>query len=86
MGARVRRRNGLILYQPTHELTALAYSRVAIERMRSGAAMSLFQASQQASTMVSYVAKVRFLMLSHVDLGPRIDRQRQRQSMSVTAA
>ena len=49
------------LYQPTHELTVLAYSRVAIERMRSGAAMSLFQASQQASTMVSYVAKVRLL-------------------------
>ncbi len=41
------------LYQPTHELTVLAYSRVAIDRMRSGVAISLFQATQQAATMAS---------------------------------
>jgi hypothetical protein len=45
-----------VLYQPTHEPTVLAYSRVAIDRMRSGAAISLFQALQQASTRASYVA------------------------------
>jgi Transposase DDE domain group 1 len=34
------------LYQRTHEPAILAYSRVAIDRLRSGAAMSLFQALQ----------------------------------------
>ena len=62
MCTRTPRRKNSILYRPNlSELTVLAYSRVAIERMRSGAAMSLFQASQQASTMASYVAKVRLL-------------------------
>ena len=40
-------------YQPPYVVTALAHSRVQIEAMRSGVAMSLFQASQQASTMSS---------------------------------
>ena len=41
------------LYQPAYVVTSLAQSRVQIEAMRSGMAMSLFQASQQASTMSS---------------------------------
>jgi hypothetical protein len=41
------------LYQATHELTVLVYSRAAIDRIRAGAAMSLFQAIQQASTIAS---------------------------------
>jgi len=41
------------LYQPAYVVTAPAQSRVQMEAMRSGIAMSLFQASQQASTMFS---------------------------------
>ena len=44
------------LYQSTHELTGLVQSRVAMDRMRSGAAISLFHATQHASTISSYVA------------------------------
>ena len=43
----------ILLYQTTHELTVLVYSRVAMDRIRSGMAISLFHASQQASTMAS---------------------------------
>ena len=45
-----------VSYQPTHEVTVFAQSWEAIARIRSGAAMSLFQASQQASTIASYGA------------------------------
>ena len=48
-----RIRAQLSQYQPAYVVTALAYSRVQIEAMRSGIAMSSFQASQQASTMSS---------------------------------
>jgi len=41
----------LTLYQPPYEMTALAHSREAMDRMVSGAATRAFQASQQASTM-----------------------------------
>ena len=40
-----------VLYQTPYAVTALAYSRVAIERIRSGFAVRAFHASQQASTM-----------------------------------
>jgi hypothetical protein len=40
-------------YQPAYVVTSLAQSRLQIEAMRSGMAMSLFQASQQASTISS---------------------------------
>ena len=43
----------MLLYQPAYVVTALAHSRAPIEAMRSGMAMSLFHASQQASTMSS---------------------------------
>ena len=39
------------LYQPPYALTVLAHGRVAMEVMVSGAAVSAFQAWQQASTM-----------------------------------
>jgi hypothetical protein len=42
-----------VLYQPTHALTVLAQSRVVMERMRWGAAINLFHATQQASTIAS---------------------------------
>lgn len=41
------------LYQPPYAVTDCAHSRVQIEWMRSGVAMSLFQALQQASTISS---------------------------------
>lgn len=41
------------LYQPPYALTAIAHWRVAMLRMVSGAAVSMFQASQQAVTMAS---------------------------------
>jgi hypothetical protein len=43
-------------YQTTHEVTVFAQSRVAMGRIRAGAAMSLFHAIQHASTIASYVA------------------------------
>jgi len=41
------------LYQPPYPLTAVAQVRLVIEAMRFGSFISLFQASQQASTMAS---------------------------------
>jgi hypothetical protein len=41
------------LYQPPYVVTCFAHSRVQMEAMRPGMTMSLFQASQQASTMSS---------------------------------
>jgi hypothetical protein len=41
----------LLSYQQPCALTAFAQSRVAIDRIAEGVAMSLFQASQQAFTM-----------------------------------
>lgn len=46
-------------YQRRQGLTCSAQVRVAIDVIRSGWAMSLFQASQHASTMASYVSKTR---------------------------
>jgi hypothetical protein len=43
----------LVLYQRRQPLTCSAQSRVAMEVMRPGSAASLFEASQQASTMSS---------------------------------
>ena len=40
-------------YQPPYPLTAVAQVRLVIEAMRFGSFISLFQASQQASTMAS---------------------------------
>ena len=48
-------------YQATHVPTVLAQLRVAIDLIWAGAAISLFHASQQASTMASYVTKTRLL-------------------------
>ena len=47
------RYRGRDLYQRPHVLTVFAHSLVAIERMMSGAAVSAFQASQQASRIAS---------------------------------
>jgi hypothetical protein len=41
----------LVLYWPPYDMPASAHERVAIERILFGAAMSAFQASQQASTI-----------------------------------
>ena len=42
-----------VSYQRCHALTCVAQSLVAMEAIRPGSAVSLFQASQQASTMAS---------------------------------
>ena len=45
-----QRESAFHLYQAPYVVTVSAHSRVAIDRMVWGAAVSLFQASQQAST------------------------------------